>query len=1250
MSISAKDLVTWANSYTARFTLPQLLRRLVLASAKGTKKLRLPSDEEVSRPGYDGVVQVQQGNGWVPSGLSVWEMGVDKNPATKAEKDYLKRNRKPEIRRSTATFVFVTPRDWLDREEWCRRKARGKKWKAVKALDCSDLAEWLDSVPSVAFWAGRLLGKRPQGVCDITARWQNIRDLSNPKLLPEVFLAGRDSETNAITEWLTRAPDVFFLEVDSADEAVDFFCAFALSKPGDKRLEEARGVIVETREAFRELSASTTPLILVAAVEIEPELLREATRQGHHVLAAVPQGPQPTQGAQRLRRLQAYGIEKALVKATFDFQRARRIARESGGSSVVLKRLVVSGPNRCPKWAAPAVAHKAAPFLLAGGWDDSNAEDRRLVSEITGLERAEVRAFVQEWSRSADPLFRRKENTWRLVSRVDSWRWLSSYLDQRAVDEYAKHFPQVLAVDDPRFELRPEQRIMASVLGKKLNYSATLRKGMAEAYTLFSVTDDSSIAIATTEVNIQIGKLFQAVFPPDMTWRRWASLGDALELFAEASPDEFLNVLERELSKNPPSPASLFPQEDSFSGSPVVGLMWALEILGWQPNYLLRAALCLADLAELDPGGNWNPRPFGVLTGFFHPRLPQTTASIERRFEVLDEILKAKPITGWRLLLELLPKSSRMLIYNHHPRWRSWSEGWLRGIRPNAEVAEEFDLLADRLVSVAENQPRRLVELLKHISHFKAAARNRLLDALRGVDATILDDATRESLANSLAEFINDTRRNPPSCRALPKKIIDELGTIVTRIQPEDLCLRHRWLFHPWPQLPGLSQATPLHAREKAIAKAQAAALAEIAGSGGLSFIRRMAEESTAPWIVGKTLAKTRLAADTALLPTWLGDSNPNIVRAAQAFARIRFDSEGWAWVQSFRTSIWKVNQIANLGLALPFEPKVWDFLKTHSDAAADDYWKLSSGYNRALGLCDHERAVREWLARKRPGSAAELLFLILDEHKPSTALVLETLEVLLVSAATADVQSEVASGGSRIRKLIEYVQDTPLNDNSRVRALEWSFLPLLLQAGGSPRTLLAALTSQPNFFVELVGTIYRQNNQGEQSVTELTQQEKHRADLAWQLLDECRVLPGTQLDGIVTEMSLRNWAEGVREEARAQNLEEVADYRMGELFAHAPVEIDNVWPCVPVRKIIEDWKSEALEAGMRHKRFNDFQPDAFREPAAEKTWGGLARKHRKHAEALAGKWSRTAALLRELADLYEGIARRHERDRFFDD
>lgn len=1249
MTISAQDLIHWANSHTARFTLPQLLRRLILASAKKVTKLRLPSDEQVSRPGYDGVVEVEQGNAWLPSGFSVWEIGADRDPGAKAEKDFAKRNKKPGVRRSATTFLFVTPRTWLKRDQWCRRKVRAKMWKSVRALDCSDLSEWLDSVPSVAVWAARLLGKRPSGVCDITAHWQNVRDISKPALIPDLFLTGRDFEIKSLSDWLAQPAGILYVEADSADEVVDFFCALAMSRPADARVEETRGVIVETREAFRDLAASTTPLILVPTFETDAQFVQQATRHGHHVLVPMPTGLRPTQGAVKLRRLPSFEIEKALTAASFDFLRSKKIARECGGSSIVLKRLVVTGSPQIPQWATPAVAPKLAPFLLIGGWDDRNSDDCAVVASVTGLLESEVRALAQQWSRTADPLFRRKENTWMLVSRVDSWRWLAGYLEQRATDAYAKHFPDVIAVDDPRFELKPEERIMASVLGKKLKHSGELRKGMTEAFTLLSVACDSSRELPNVSVSIPLWKLFESVFPSMMNWQRWASLGDNLQLFAEARPDAFLDVLERELAKQPPSPAGLFGQEHFFSGSPVTGLVWALEILGWEPNYLLRVVLCLAALSELDPGGNWNPRPFGVLTGFLHPRFPQTTASPQRRFEVMDELAKEKPDIGWKLLLELLPKGGGISMYNPQPRWRNWSEGWHRGNRKKKEIIEEFDAIADRIVAIATHNPTRLTALLSHVSHFKAAARDRLFDALRNADPTNLDDTTRESLTKSLAEFIGDTRRAENAWWAMPKKLIDELELVLDRIQPTDLCLRHRWLFQQWPQLPGMSYGMPLQQREAAVAKARTTALQEVLSPGAMSSLRRLIEGAAAAWTVGSTLAAAKIISDKEVLPAWLDDSHPNAVEAARAFARVRFDAEGWKWIEAQGTQEWTTGQLVNLSLALPFETRVWDFVATRGQAVVDGYWNQCFGFTQTLTLPESERAVAEWLARKRPLPALELLSLIVDNQKPTVPLVFYTLEMLLATADARDVQSEVSYGGMRVGKLVKYLQGISSADKSRLIAIEWSFLPLLLGAHVMPETFFSALADQPSLFVELLGMLYRKTDERGTPAKPATQQEKNRAELAQKIFSEWRVVPGIRPDGTVDEDALRSWAEAVRQEAKTQKYEDVADDRMGELFAHAPAESDGIWPCVALRKIIEDWKSEELESGICCERFNEYQPDSLREPAEEKTWDDLVRKHRKHAEALAGRWPRTAALLRELAASYEGTARRHERDRLDD-
>jgi hypothetical protein len=179
---------------------------------------------------------------------------------------------------------------------------------------------------------------------------------------------------------------------------------------------------------------------------------------------------------------------------------------------------------------------------------------------------------------------------------------------------------------------------------------------------------------------------------------------------------------------------------------------------------------------------------------------------------------------------------------------------------------------------------------------------------------------------------------------------------------------------------------------------------------------------------------------------------------------------------------------------------------------------------------------------------------------------------------------------------------------------------------------------------------IYRRTDERDTDKKEATEAENNLAERARRLLDEWQFLPGIEANGNIDEQILRNWAEGVRQVAKSEKYEDVADYGVGELLAYAPAEADGMWPCMPVRKIIEDWKSEELESGIRCKRFNEYQPSSASKPIPEKSWRELADKHRKHAEALAGRWLRTAAVLRELAESYEGSARRRERDRIHED
>jgi hypothetical protein len=131
--IDATDLSLWAKRHDAQARLPQLIRRLVLASVARAERLHFRAHEGISLEGWDGVVQVETGNAFVPDGVSGWEMGTNMGVKRKADGDYTKRSADPlGLDPTHTTFVFVTPRRFRDKEEWVGERRREGCWKDVR--------------------------------------------------------------------------------------------------------------------------------------------------------------------------------------------------------------------------------------------------------------------------------------------------------------------------------------------------------------------------------------------------------------------------------------------------------------------------------------------------------------------------------------------------------------------------------------------------------------------------------------------------------------------------------------------------------------------------------------------------------------------------------------------------------------------------------------------------------------------------------------------------------------------------------------------------------------------------------------------------------------------------------------------------------------------------------------------------------------------------------------------------------------
>ena len=124
------------------------------------------------------------------------------------------------------------------------------------------------------------------------------------------------------------------------------------------------------------------------------------------------------------------------------------------------------------------------PFVLIGSWDDAKASDREVVALITGNSYEKASEFAAGWLPMPESPFRRTGSQWHLTSREDAWIHLAPRLTLAHLEQFTSVALAVLSEDDPSFEMKPDERIFASIHGKVLSHSGRLRQGLAETLAL----------------------------------------------------------------------------------------------------------------------------------------------------------------------------------------------------------------------------------------------------------------------------------------------------------------------------------------------------------------------------------------------------------------------------------------------------------------------------------------------------------------------------------------------------------------------------------------------------------------------------------------------------------------------------------------------------------------------------------------------------------------------------------------------
>ncbi len=656
--VTANDIKQWTetNKRQAEGLLPELVRRLILASCKPVH-LHFPSGDSVATGGWDGTLEVSQGNEFVPTGFSVWEFGTNGSINSKFESDYQKRTDDPgDINPSETIFVFATSRIWRDKEKKCSDKNNENIWEHVRGINADDLENWLQQCPSVHRWFASLIGKRTGAIWDLEQAWESWISGTSIKATFELVLNGCSEQSKSLSKKLMGAPSLIYVKANTENEAY----AFTLATITQNNDLAPRALIVKDQISWNFLLETQNSLILVPK-GFSPENIGYAKQKGHSVVIPVDSSnPKMTSHEIILEKMSRNDRISALKSMGLSKDQAEKIYSDTHGFIGPIRRheILVPHEHLIPEWVNHFDSKILVAILMATKWDTRKEKDKEAVSILADIPYDQLEDKLYELASFEDAPLRLVGSFWQVISKNDLWSLIAHKINRQSIDRLENIVFDVLGESDPSFDLPLEDRWMASIKGAVTEYSDELKFELADTLALLSAFGDHECQnMGDFRLTDRTAYWVRKLLTKDISARSWYSFGRNLIPLAEASPESFLQSLESSMEGIDPAVGPLFIEEGVFCGCPHANMLWALETISWNLGYLPRVSRDLARLSEIDPGGRHSNRPLNSLKEIYFGWINNTCATHENRLQIIDSTLvKYHPEVAWKLLISLLPE------------------------------------------------------------------------------------------------------------------------------------------------------------------------------------------------------------------------------------------------------------------------------------------------------------------------------------------------------------------------------------------------------------------------------------------------------------------------------------------------------------------------------------------------------------------------------------------------------------------
>ena len=860
---------------------------------------------------------------------------------------------------------------------------------------------------------------------------------------------------------------------------------------------------------------------------------------------------------------------------------------------------------------------------LFGTWNEKNESEKKIISDMMGVEYKSWIKVLRKLLNQKNKYISLKNNRWKIENKEELIEKYSQDYFSEDINKFKDAALKIIMDIDPKFELEPNKRIMSNIIGEKKIFSKEIQKSVLETFAYIKSKNIKFIH-CERDVKDSLCLVVRNVLE-NCNWKNLATLNELLPILAEINEEEYIYQLNSIIKNRDSELTRLYSEKEEYITKTgyTFGLLWSLELIAWNPKYIMQIFDLFGKL------GKYDEKVIDSMSRILLPWYPQTNADFTLRKATLVMLLKEYNNIGWKVLMKLMPNQQLNTFPTYKPKWNNIIENEKKMKITKKELYVQYNEYVKLAIEYSKTDKDRIISLIDELDDVPKDLFELICKKITSEEVKNIDEEERFYIWNELENLIVKHKVYSDTNWSLPDEAIQKLERISKKIKPQKKEIYYKRLFNNEYWILTDKKDT-YDVQEMKLLEIQKNAVNDLLKSG-IKNVINFASTTKDPYRVGIALSEIELNnEDENIIIRTLDTDDFSI---AQGYIYKKFLKEKFSWLEKINISNISILGRTRLLIKLPNNKLVWKKVEEWLGNMEVEYWKQvdiryvdkDSQYNYAL---------RKLLKYDRPIKALDLINMALHEKRKFS----EKIAAKALNDAVYDQENINYIDVYSIKNIISFLQENKY-DSSELFKIEWSYLPILDNNDKyRPITIEKKLSEDPKIFIDVICLAFK----AEKDKTNKENNNEKLAINAYRLLNIWKIVPGTNDEGFIDKDKFICWFEEMKNLALEKDRLEVSLLHFGQVLFYSPKSKDGFWIDRNVAQLLNRDDADVIRRGYSLQAFNSVGVVNVDSEGTE--WLNLEKEWNKKAESTGPEYFRFVKTIRDIAQNF------HEQAKYMQD